>query len=56
MYGHQQVVLPGEVDRVHDVGDPSGAGDQARSPVDVGVPDPAGLVIAVITGSDEWAA
>ena len=55
-HGYQQVVLTGEVDRLHDVGDPSGAGDQARPPVDIGVPDPAGLIIAVITRSDEWAA
>ena len=55
-HGHQQMVLTGEVDRLHDVGDPNRADDQARPPVDIAIPNPAGLLIAVITGSDEWAA
>ena len=45
-HGHQQVVVTGEVDGVEDVGHPDGAGDQARPPVDIGVPDLAGLGIA----------
>src|SRR5215475_13249933 len=39
-----------------DVSHPSGAGDQARPPVDIAVPHLAGLGIAVIAGSDEWTA
>ena len=45
-HGHQQVVVTGEVDGLDDVGHPSGAGDQARPPVDIAVPDLAGLFIA----------
>src|SRR5262245_58214893 len=39
-----------------DVSHPSGAGDQARPPVDVAVPHLAGRFIAAIAGSNKWAA
>src|SRR5439155_25994921 len=55
-YGHEQRVVTGEVDGAEGVGHPDGAADQAWPPLDIGVPNLAGLGIARIVGSDELAA
>ena len=54
-YRHQQVVGPGEVDRRDDIGGPSTAGDERGVAVDHAVPDCAGVVIARVARTEEWA-
>jgi hypothetical protein len=49
-------MITGEGDGLDDVSHSNGTGDQARPPVDMAIPDLAGLRIAVIAGSDEGAA
>jgi hypothetical protein len=48
-------VLASEVHRGDDIGDPSAAGDERRFLVDHAVPDLAGLVVALVAGSDQLA-
>src|SRR5262249_17306482 len=52
----EQVVLPREIHRVDHVGDTGAADDQGRAPVDHGVVDLAGRVVAGVAGPDHRAA
>jgi hypothetical protein len=52
---HQQTVGAGEVDGVDHIGDASAAGNERRPLVDIGIPDLAGLIVAGVAGTEEWA-
>jgi hypothetical protein len=47
---HRQLLLPGETDRLGHVVGPGAAADQRRPPVDGPVPDPPGLLVALLPG------
>src|SRR5262249_24813163 len=53
---HQQGVVTGEVDSVDDIGYPGGPDDQARTAVDIRVPDLARLFVATVVRSEKLAA
>ena len=50
---HQQALLAREVDRVPHIRNPTAARHQCRAPIDVAVPDPAGVLIAGIADADQ---
>src|SRR5262245_7579037 len=50
---HQQGVVTGEVDSVDDIGNPGGPDDQARTAIDIRVPDLARLVVATVVRTDK---
>jgi hypothetical protein len=52
---HQQVVGTGEVDCRDDIGGPGAAGDERRVAVDHAVPDFAGVIVALVARTQEWA-
>ena len=55
-HADQEPVRSGERRRRDHIGQTAGLGDQARSPVDEAVPDPARPVIGIVTGRDHAAA
>jgi hypothetical protein len=52
---HQQVVLPGEADRLDHVVGAGAAGDQRRPPVDRPVPDTPRLLVPLLAGPEQRA-
>jgi hypothetical protein len=52
-HGDLEIVIPGEADRRHDVVGAGAAGDEARAAVDGAVPDPPGLVVALLARADQ---
>jgi hypothetical protein len=50
---HRQVVFAGEADRLEDIVGPGAAGDQGRPAVDGAVPDPPGLLVALLPGPQQ---
>jgi hypothetical protein len=54
-HANQQITLAGEADRGDDVGDAGAPGDARWAAVDRAVPDRAGLVIALVVGTDHQA-
>jgi hypothetical protein len=52
---HQEMVGAGEIDGMDHVGDPSAASDERGLAVDHAVPDGAGLIIACVARTEQWA-
>ena len=54
--GQQQIVVSGEVDRIDDVCDSGAIRHESRMLVDIGIPNLAGFVVAVIPWQDQFSA
>jgi hypothetical protein len=53
---YDQVVIPGECDRRHDVSDPGAADDQRGPPVDHPIMNFAGALVVLMAGTEQFTA